>query len=159
VQPGFYQGERRSLTLYTDEAGLDFIAANEGLVLTISNDNGHPVIGHGHDLTHQEIAGGIYANGITTLQAQLILERDCREWDAAINALNWPLNQNQHNALCDFTHNLGVGKLQRLAAHGQEQVCVQLPRWVYEKQNGVEVVSKGLVARRAKDVTLYQTPC
>ena len=30
--------------------GFNFIKGNEGLVLVISNDVGHPVIGYGHDL-------------------------------------------------------------------------------------------------------------
>ena len=138
--------------MQTSENGLALIEANEGLVLTVQADTGGKrVIGYGHDL----LPGETFPNGITQEQAVCLLNEDVAEWDAAINALNWTLTQNQHDALADFTHECGIGALQQLAAHGIAQVPAQLPRWVHAKVRGVEVVLAGMVARRAKEVALW----
>ena len=60
----------------TSENGILFIKNNEGFVAKISNDVGHLVIGHGHDLTPQEIAEGTFANGIDLAGADRLLRAD-----------------------------------------------------------------------------------
>ena len=137
--------------LNTSEAGLGFIEKNEGLAITIRNDVGHQMIGYGHDLTPAEISAGKWKGGITMLDAALLLEEDVAKWDAAINAHHLALAQSQHDALADFTHNLGVGSLNQLLAHGVDQVPSQLLRWDHE---GSTVVA-GLLARRQAEVAMW----
>jgi len=140
----------------TSANGLNFIESNEGLVLTVKPDSGGKlVIGIGHDL----LSGEFFLKGITVARAWAILQSDVDKWDLAITDLGWQLTQNQWNALSDFTHECGVEALEELAAHGVDQVCAQLPRWVHAKNaQGVEVVLPGMVARREKEITLWNTP-
>jgi lysozyme len=57
----------------TSPAGLGLIEASEGLRLQVYKDvAGLPTIGYGHLLRQ----GESFPNGITTLQAQLMLEAD-----------------------------------------------------------------------------------
>jgi GH24 family phage-related lysozyme (muramidase) len=145
----------------TSQAGLDFIAKNEGLTLTIKPDVGHQMIGYGHDL----LPGESYPNGITALQAWIILEDDVAKWDKAIASYNLTLTQNQHDVLADFTHNLGTGALGMLLAHNLDQVPHQLYHedadgtqhgWVFAKDaHGVEHVLPGLVTRRLAEISLW----
>lgn len=140
--------------MQTSVRGISFIADNEGLVLAVEGDaGGKQVIGYGHDL----LPGESYPNGIDEPGAYKLLLVDVAKWDLAISALGWTLTQNQHDALCDFTHECGVEALRELAAHGISQIAVQLPRWVHAHVKGVLTELPGMVARRAKDVQLFNT--
>jgi GH24 family phage-related lysozyme (muramidase) len=142
--------------MQTSVHGIQFIAANEGFIPHIIDDCGHPCIGHGHDLTPEEFACGVYKDGITEDQANDLLGKDVATVDAILNrqGLSGLINQNQHDALADFTYNLGGGALIQLLAHGIDQVPAQLPRWV----RGGGKVLPGLVARRRAEVDLWNTP-
>lgn len=62
----------------------------------------------------------------------------------------------QHQALTDFTFNLGIGSVQSstlisLINQGKhKEACYQLSRWVKGKVNGKLTTLNGLVTRRAK---------
>jgi lysozyme len=135
----------------TSDNGLNLIEQNEGLVLHVYDDNGKRAVGYGHDLLPSEH----FPNGITTLQAQLLLAEDVEKWENAINSFHLTLTQNQFDALVDFTHNLGIGKLAKLLSHGLQEVPNQLPRWKYKEVKGQMVEDAGLLARREKEVALW----
>ena len=134
--------------MQTSQAGLDFIAKNEGLSLKVYNDNGKPCVGYGHDL----LPGESYPDGITTLQARLLLEKDVALRDALMAHLVPPnCTQNQWDACSDFCYNLGIHSLQIMLAHGWDQFPTQAVLW--DHVNGVE--NAGLKARRAAEVALF----
>jgi lysozyme len=131
----------------TSPAGISFIQRNEGLVLREYNDNGHLAIGYGHDLK----VGENFPNGITPQEAALLLVGDLTEIEPIVTQLAPQANQNQFDALVDFTYNLGGIALKTMLSHGWEQVPVQIPRW----DNVAGVPNKGLAARRAQEVALF----
>lgn len=135
----------------TSQAGINFVAKNEGLTLKIKDDVGHLMIGYGHDL----LPGESFPNGITTLQAMTLLEEDIAKADAALNRQNLTgvVNQNQWDALADFAYNAGNGALIQLLAHGIENVPTQLLRWVHA---GTKVLPR-LVARRDAEIALFNS--
>jgi lysozyme len=136
----------------TSPAGIKFIADNEGFCSHAQGDYGHLVIGHGHDL----LPGESYPDGITLDQAGGLLQQDIAKVDAAMNAQHLALdfNQNQFDAVADFTFECGGGALIQLLAHGVDQIPAQLPRWV---RAGGQVLPD-MVARRKADVELFNTP-
>jgi GH24 family phage-related lysozyme (muramidase) len=154
----------------TSQAGKAFIVTNEGTCLTIKPDNRGPQIGHGHDLTPDEIASGsVYGipvgDGITLEQADFILDQDMETvYDPALNCLQVQglipdtVTQNQWDAIADFIYNEGGPNTATMLHHGWDQVPIQMPRWIWEEVNGVEQQSAGLAGRRAKEVALFNTP-
>ena len=141
--------------MQTSQNGIQFIRRNESVRLSVYNDNGHPAIGYGHDLTQQEIVSGVYVNGITIDQAAALLQQDLTaRYEPTVNELAPQANQNQFDALIDFAYNLGGGALHQMLAHGWENVPAQLVRWNHV--NGE--VSTGLTARREAEVELFNTP-
>jgi lysozyme len=135
----------------TSEEGLKFIEKNEGLSLRVYNDRGHKAVGYGHDL----ISGEYYPDGITQEKAQELLKSDVSKWEKAINSYNLPLTQCQFDSLCDFTHNLGVGSLSKLLAHGLFAIPVQMIRWDHVDENGKMVESPGLLTRRRAEAEMF----
>ncbi len=144
----------------TSENGILFIKGNEGFVGKISNDVGHPVIGHGHDLTPQEIADGTFANGIDEAGADTLLREDLtNRFDPVLRQfLPVTANQNQIDSCSDFLYNDGPANFATMIHHGFDQVPVQMPAWHWAHVNGVLTSIPGLVARRAKEVALFNTP-
>jgi lysozyme len=143
--------------MQTSPNGIKFIETNEGFVPLISNDNGRPVIGFGHDLQPWEAID--FVAGINTAEAQSLLIKDLStRFEPAVNRLAPQANQNQFDALVDFCYNLGPGDLATMLHHGFDQVPNHILAWCYEEENGVEVKSAGLEARRAKELTLFKTP-
>ncbi len=138
--------------MQTSPNGIAFIRKNEGVRLSVYDDNGHPAIGYGHDLTQPEIFSGVYVNGITIDQAASLLQQDLTaRYEPSVNELAPDANQNQFDALVDFAYNLGGGALKQMLAHGWDQVTTQIPRWNH--LNGV--VHPGLTARREAEVELF----
>jgi lysozyme len=144
----------------TSPAGQSFIKSQEspaGPLLTVQGDTGgKQEIGWGHDL----LPGESYPDGITVEQAEVLFAFDVAKVDAAMNAqhLGLDFNENQWTAIADFTFECGEGALIQLLAHGIDQICAQLPRWVRARVNGVEVELTGMVARRAAEVALFNSP-
>jgi len=137
--------------MQTSSAGLALIKKSEGLTLIVKDDVGHEMIGYGHDL----MPGESYPNGIDAATAESLLVADVAKVDAAMNAqhLALDLNQNQWDAVADFTYECGVYALVQLLAHGIDQIPEQLSRWVHA---GGKVLP-GMVARRAEEVKLYNS--
>ncbi len=137
--------------MQTSVRGVQFIKQNEGFAPDAKGDYGHEVIGYGHDL----LPGESFPNGITEAEADALLGKDVAKVDAAMNAqhLALDLNQNQWDAVADFTFECGTGALVELLAHGVDQIPAQLPRWVHA---GGKVLP-GMVARRAAEVALFNS--
>ena len=139
----------------TSPAGIEFIRKNEGVRLSVYDDNGHPCVGYGHDLTQQEIVSEVYVNGITIDQAAALLQADLTaRYEPTVNELAPQANQNQFDALVDFSYNLGGGALKQMLAHGWSEVPEQMLRW--QDVNGVP--SPPIKARREAEVELFTTP-
>ena len=135
----------------TSQAGLTLIESSEGLrTETYLDVAGNPTIGYGHLIKPDED----FSAGITQAQAQELLAQDVATAEAAVNAMAPQANQNQFDALVDFTFNLGAGALRTMLGHGWSQVPTQIPRW---NQAG-GVVHAGLVTRRRAEVVLFETP-
>ena len=141
-----------------DQAGLDFIARWEGVVLHVYKDVvGIPTIGVGHVV----LPGESFPNGITYDEALSLLAKDVLKCENGITKyITQPLNQNQFNALASFTFNCGVGALQtstvrRKLNNGDYQGSADaLLMWC--KAGGK--VNAGLLNRRKDERRLFLTP-
>jgi lysozyme len=90
------------------ESGLHLIEEFEGLRLERYDDSvGVPTIGYG---TTEGALGHPVPESCTQEEAEAWLKAYVAgSCEPAINALNADLNQNQYDALCSFTYNLGAG--------------------------------------------------
>jgi lysozyme len=98
---------------------------------------------------------------ITIGEAQARLVEDMTTAGDVVNrAVTVPLNQNQFDALCDFTFNLGAGNfrsstlLKKLNAGDYAGAAAEFPKWVRASGN----VMPGLVKRRAAERELFERP-
>lgn len=133
------------------ENGLALVESSEGFSSTVYLDvAGRKTIGWGHLIEGDEE----YPNGITDAEGEELLKADLAIADEVVSRLAPQCNQNQHDALCDFTFNLGRGSLVMLLSHGFDQIPSQLTRWIYAGGK----VEDGLVKRRAAEIKLFNTP-
>ena len=140
--------------------GLNFIANNEAPggrpVLTAYQDQrGVWTIGFGHT------AGVKAGDTCTAEQAFKWLSEDAQFAVQGVDTLvHTALNQNQFDALVDFTFNLGVGNLQRstllflLNRGDYEDAADQFSRWDIV----AERPSTGLLSRRERERRLFLSP-
>lgn len=137
------------------EDGLSLIELSEGFSATVYSDAaGFPTVGYGHKIR----PGEDFSGGVTPAQAALILQADAAEAEAAVNELvKVPLNQNQFDALVDFTYNLGAQVLKEstllrlLNGSNYAAVPSEIERWVYAAGE----VRPGLVTRRKREAALW----
>ena len=87
--------------------GLKFLMEAEGCVLKIYKDSaGYPTIGTGHLIRK----GEDFSAGLTTEQAQDLLQKDLVRFEAVVNEkVTVALTQNQYDALVSFAFNVGDG--------------------------------------------------
>jgi lysozyme len=136
--------------------GLRFLMQAEDTILHIYKDAaGYPTIGTGHLIRK----GEDYSRGLTTEQAQDLLQSDLVRFEDAVNRLvKVPLTQSQYDALVSFAFNVGVAAfkastlLKKLNTGDYESIPGQLMRWT--KAGGKEL--SGLVARRQNEVKLWE---
>lgn len=135
--------------------GLQLIKDSEGFVGHVYLDAvGKPTVGYGHLIK----AGEDFSDGLTEEQATELLQNDV-EWaeNAVTAAVTVQLNQNQFDALVDFTFNLGAGALQgssllKLVNQGDfDDAADEFPKWVHA---GGKVLP-GLVTRRQAERDLW----
>jgi lysozyme len=139
-----------------DSAGEGLIEGFEGLRLTAYRDQGGVwTIGYGH--TGKDVHSGLT---ITEERADSLFDKDV-EWveDAVNKDVTVALTQNEFNALCSFTYNLGAGALNSstllkdLNKREYQAAADQFPHW--DHVDGKE--DKGLKNRREKERTLFLT--
>lgn len=137
---------------YSDK-GLALTKQFEGLRLSAYQDGGGVwTIGYGH-------TKGVYKGQvISEAQASSFLMEDVQEAVKAVNKyVTVPINQNQFDALVDFTFNLGVNALasstllRMLNSGNVSGAAAQFVRW--NKDNGVVVA--GLTRRREAEAQLF----
>lgn len=137
---------------YSDR-GLKLTAAFEGLRLEAYQDSvGVWTIGYGHT------KGVKPGDTITQQQALDLLRQDVKSAEDDVNRLvKVPLNQNQFDALVDFTFNLGGGALARstlltfVNARNFAGATLEFHKW--NKAGGRELA--GLTRRREAEVDLF----
>lgn len=151
---------------------LELIESEEGLKNHVYKDQaGYPSIGVGHKLTPLQVASGNlvikgesvrYAGGLTDQQCYDLLAQDVIPAENEVNqAVKVTLNQNQFDALVDFTFNCGVGAfasssaLEAINAGQFDQVPADLVKWNKITVNGEKVPCPDLTKRRAKEAALF----
>lgn len=83
-----------------------------------------------------------------------------REEQKILNLVKVPLNDNQLSALSSFVYNLGIGNFQsstllkKLNAGDYKGASDEFPKW---NKAGGKILA-GLVARRAEEKTMFDTP-
>lgn len=134
--------------------GIRLIQRYEGCRLTAYRcPAGIWTIGYGHTSgVHQGMT-------ITTLQAITYLKQDLKVVETCLStAVTTPLTQNQFDALCSFTFNVGCGALLRSTLlkkikvnPSDPAIRAEFAKWVHAKN----VVLPGLVKRRREEAELY----
>ena len=153
----------------TSENGKQFIMLHEGFKPKPYNDSaGHATIGYGtllHKGAVTDEDNKKYADGITKEDAKKLLDGAIVDFENSLNnAVKVPLNQNQFDALIDWTYNFGPGRLieqdtkwlRELNSGNYDAVPGDLLSWNKETKNGVKVVSEGLTKRRQDEGELFK---
>lgn len=93
---------------------------------------------------------------ITQAQADALFDKDIERYVDAVrrHKMAFNPNQNQFDALCSFTYNLGTGIIRDFDGKTAAQVANGM--LLYVKSSGVRI--EGLVNRRNKEVALFNTP-
>ncbi len=141
------------------DAGLSLIKTSEGFSgRTYPDSNGKQAIGYGHNLH----PGESFPNGITEIVGTNLLLDDVEFAVHAVSTLvKVPIQQNQFDALVDFTYNEGTSRLAGttmltdLNAGHYTQAALDLVQWCHEGKTPV----RGLLTRRLKEASLFLTNC
>jgi lysozyme len=145
-------------TFTYSDAGLAITKQYEGLRLKAYQDSGGVwTIGYGH--TGPEVVEGLV---ITEDQAKQLLLKDV---DWAVDFVNLvvsrAINQNEFDALVDFTFNCGVDRFKKSSlladvnANQMTNADAQFQLYVHDAHGNVE---PGLVRRRHDEAILFMTP-
>ncbi len=135
--------------------GRAFIKNKEGFTQFPKPDaQGTTQVGYGHQIK----PGEDYSAGVSKQQASNIMDTDLVSVEDTINNnVAVPIDQNQFDALADFTYEEGIGAfkgstlLKILNTGNYAGAAQQFSRWVYA--NGQ--VSQDIVNRRAADQSLF----
>lgn len=137
-------------------AGVELIAKYEGCKLTAYKcPAGVWTIGYGHTEGVKE--GDTLAS---TDAAKELLRKDVAKYAGYVNncvqkgLIQFPLTQNQFDALTSFTYNCGNGNLQKLVS-GRDAATVAEKLLLYNKGGGK--VLPGLVRRREEERALFMS--
>jgi lysozyme len=149
-----FNNRHRRLRMNISENGIELIKAHEGLELTAYKDQGGVLtIGYGH--TGQDFD----ENTIWTKeQCDEALMKDLVRFEECVNRLvTVEINQNQYDALCSFTYNLGCralgnSTLLRLLNDGNSSgAAMEFKKWDHIGSKEIN----GLLARRNDEATLF----
>jgi lysozyme len=152
----------------TSENGIQFIMQHEGFKEMPYNDSvGNATIGYG-TLLHLGVVTDDdrkkYSQGISKDDAKKLLVAKVSEFEPKLNAaVKVDLNQNQFDALMDWTYNLGPGKLdeknctwlRNLNQGNYDKVPQGLLMWNKATKDGVLVELPGLTTRRQDEGNLF----
>lgn len=138
---------------------LDIIEKSEGLRLNpYLCPAGVPTIGYGSTHYTNGIAVTLHDSSITKDQAISLMLDTLINYVSAVNRfVHVPLNQNQFDALVDFSYNAGIGALQTstllklLNAHDYNGASNEFGKWVHADGK----VLNGLVVRRELERKLF----
>jgi lysozyme len=137
--------------------GVALIKSFEGFSPVPYKDvGGLNTVGYGH-----RIQLGEMCDSVTEAEADTLLRKDLQTAEDAVNQLvTAPLNQNQFDALCSWTFNLGRQRLedstllQLLNQPDYQGASAQITRWKYINH----IVSDGLSRRREAERALFDKP-
>lgn len=141
-------------------AGETLIKGFEKLSLRAYDDGyGYITIGWGHTGR----GGGMkpkLGDTITAAQAQEIFHEDIQRFVNGVNRLvRVPLTQNQFDAIVSFHFNTGAlggsGVLRAINERRYDDVPAELAKWNRVTVGGRKVTSRGLVRRRAAEISLW----
>lgn len=147
--------------LSTDDAGVNLITTFEGFRSDPYLDqNGIATIGYGSTFYQDGTPVTMDDESISEAQAAAILRHYLAKFETTINrAVSVQLNQNQFDALVDFTYNVGPGNfvsstlLKLLNQSLFDQIPAQFMRW--NKTGGVP--NAGLTRRRQAEIDLFNS--
>jgi lysozyme len=156
AQPNSMFAEIKMAFSYSDK-GIVLTQTSEGCVLTAYQDQvGVWTIGYGH--TGKSVVRG---ETITQDQADQLLASDVAGAVACVNGgVTSDINQNQFDAMVDFTFNLGnhaflTSTLLKLVNQGDyDGAALEFVKWDHAGGQ----VNQGLLKRRQAEVVLFQTP-
>jgi lysozyme len=121
--------------------------------------DGRWMIGYGHTLTAREGAE------VSEEDAEALLLYDLIAVSHALNEWTYaPLTQNQFDALCSFSFNVGLenfrrsGVLRRINEGALIQAACAMELWRKAELGGERIVVDALVRRRAAEKALFLTP-
>jgi lysozyme len=145
-----------------NQAGIDLITSVEGFSPRIYNDAGHLAIGFGHDL----LPGEHFEEPLSKAQAVDLLTKDLAWREARVEAIvQVPVTDNQFAALVSLFYNIGEGNfhsstvLRKLNGGMFVEAADAFRLWKYSRnEKGEEVVNPDLVARREREIALFNTP-
>lgn len=142
--------------MFTSPTGIDFIKKNEGWAPVPYDDDGHLAWAFGHDQQPGETPP---AEPLTEPEGEdiLVCDLETRFEPTLIRLVPATATQNQKDACADFCYNEGPRNFATMIAHGWDQVPANMPKWCYAMKDGVETIDKGLQARRAAEVALFNT--
>ncbi len=151
----------RGVAVRASDAGVQFVADEEGYVGTVYRDiAGHETIGYGHRLR----PGEVYT-ALTRDEALLLMRADIRTAEAAVDrCVRVPLTQGQYDALVSFAFNLGGGALasstllRMLNTRDYEGAAGQFGRWCKARIGGVLTTSAVLLRRRRREAAMFRGP-
>ncbi len=143
-----------------DAAGIAFITECEGCELDPYYDSaGYLTVGVGHLLDGPDDP---YNRTITQAESDMLLDGDLLETEECMDArVEVPVNQNQYNAMCSLTFNIGTGAfsdstlLRLLNESDYMGAADQFLVWNKITVDGEKVVSEGLANRREKERALF----
>lgn len=135
------------------QKGIDLIKLYEGCKLFAYRDSvGVVTIGYGHT---KDVKMG---QAITQKQAEDFLREDIVSVEKFLNLLGINFTQNQFDALCSWTFNLGIGNLKSstmckkmMTGASDEEVTDQLIKW--HNAGGKPLL--GLMKRRAAEANMF----
>lgn len=141
------------------QQAIDLIKKWEGCKLEAYQDTkGIPTIGYGHT------RGVVLGTTVTQQEAEYFLQADLKEHAQGVrDCLDVQVNQNQFDALCCFTFNVGINALKtstllKYINDGKIGLASeQLLQWNKETQpDGTKRESKGLTSRRKAEKALFE---
>ena len=136
------------------EAGLNYIKSFEELRLrSYICPAGKLTVGYGH--TGTDVKPNMI---ITEAEAAELFRKDCAWVEAAVNAMNADLKQNEFDALCSLVFNIGAdafrnSTIRRLVVKkaDKQKIAEQFLLWTYIKGH----YSQGLQNRRREEQKIF----
>jgi GH24 family phage-related lysozyme (muramidase) len=167
----------------TSEKGLDMIKKAEAWMPNVYPDQaGLPTIGYGHLITREELglpavkketpetlkawndaAKKHHAKPLTMDEGVALLQKDVERFELGVQKMvKVALNQNQFDALIDFTFNLGLGALQQSTLlkrlnGGDYKIQNEFLKWnkARNPKTGQLEALDGLTRRRQREADLF----